>query len=258
MALYTSPFRGRPMTYSLPDTPPDVHLRVFYQDFYVHSSILKKHSAFFRAFLDSSDKALSGTSPNTKYKYDWTSHVDKDGTWALICSTKLNANEEQFDFWGDQNVEIKSFHILLNAFYGHHIRIHSIPQLNHIIALADYYRALPQFSTAFTKALELGTSGRILDGMVANCVELLEIAARLRCAPLFRDCLLLCIGPYKKTRYGEIKSKALRDLALAERRRIVGHMRSVWEMQERAREARERARTRNPGGTGNQGGTGNP
>ncbi|TVY39026.1 hypothetical protein LSUB1_G004583, partial [Lachnellula subtilissima] len=212
-----------------------VHLEVFFQDFYVHSSVLKKHSAFFRAFLDSPDKGLSGTSKNTKYKYDWISHVDKDGTWALICSTKLKANEEQFDFWGDQIAEIKSFHILLNSFYGNHLRIQSISMLNHIIALADYYRALPQFSAAFTEALGTGTCGRILDGMVENCAELLEIAARLRCAPLFRDCFILCTGPCNKARGMEIKSGPLRRLARAEFRKIMGHVKSQYELAEIAR-----------------------
>lgn len=78
--------------------------------------------------------------------------------------------------------------------------------------------------------------------MVANCSELIEIAAKLRCAPLYRDCLILCMGPYNKPRYGEIKSIPLQHLALAEFRRIIGHMRS-------AREAQETARTRNPRGS---------
>jgi hypothetical protein len=36
---------------------PDTRLRVFSTDFHVHSSALKLHSAFFRTFLDSPDKA---------------------------------------------------------------------------------------------------------------------------------------------------------------------------------------------------------
>jgi len=94
-------------------------------------------------------------------------------------SNTLQADEEQVDFWGDQDAEIIAFHILMQALYGHPLRIRSIPKLRHIIRLADYYRALPQLSTAFSESLELGSCPRILEGIVQNCVELLEIAAEL-------------------------------------------------------------------------------
>ena len=71
--------------------------------------------------------------------------------------------------------------------------------------------------------------------MVANCAELLEIAARLRCAPLFRDCFILCMGPCNKPRLMEIKSGPLRRLAGAEFKIIMGHMKSDFELAEKFR-----------------------
>ncbi|KAH9215140.1 hypothetical protein DL95DRAFT_461401 [Leptodontidium sp. 2 PMI_412] len=46
-----------PIVFSTPGLKPDTRLTVFEQEFQVHSLVLKLHSAFFRKFLDSPDKA---------------------------------------------------------------------------------------------------------------------------------------------------------------------------------------------------------
>jgi len=92
MALRQPIPKWKPITFTPPTTTPDVCLRVFYQDFHVHSSILKQHSAFFQIFLDPPDKKLSGTSADPKFKYDWRSKIDEDGTWALVCADKINVS----------------------------------------------------------------------------------------------------------------------------------------------------------------------
>jgi hypothetical protein len=64
---------------------PDTRLRVFSTVFHVHSSALKLHSAFFRTFLDSSDKA---TVTSSSFLYTWVTKVDEDGSWSLVCGDK--------------------------------------------------------------------------------------------------------------------------------------------------------------------------
>jgi hypothetical protein len=64
---------------------PDTRLRVFDTDFHVHSSALKLHSAFFRTFLDSPDKA---TATSGSFQYTWVTKVDEDGSWSLVCGDK--------------------------------------------------------------------------------------------------------------------------------------------------------------------------
>jgi hypothetical protein len=61
---------------------PDTRLRVFSTDFHVHSSALKLHSAFFRTFLDSPDKA---TATSGSFRYTWFTKVDEDGSGSLVC-----------------------------------------------------------------------------------------------------------------------------------------------------------------------------
>jgi len=69
-----------------PHVQTDTLLRVFGQEFHVHSIILKIHSHFFATFMDSGDK-VAGTSTNPKFKYEWVSEVDEDGKdWSLVCA----------------------------------------------------------------------------------------------------------------------------------------------------------------------------
>jgi hypothetical protein len=53
-------------------------MRVFNEDFYVHSDVLKLHSMFFRKFMDSPDKVVPVyTDP---IKYDYKAAIDEVGT----------------------------------------------------------------------------------------------------------------------------------------------------------------------------------
>jgi hypothetical protein len=68
---------------------PDMSIQVFHQTFHVNSTILKIHSDFFRTFLDSPDKTAASTSAAPKFKYEWVTEVDKDGTgWVLTAKEK--------------------------------------------------------------------------------------------------------------------------------------------------------------------------
>jgi hypothetical protein len=62
---------------------PDTCLAVFDQEFYLHSTILKLYSAFFRKFMDSPDK-VKLTTTATEFKYNWVSKVEKDDDWHLV------------------------------------------------------------------------------------------------------------------------------------------------------------------------------
>ncbi|TVY78167.1 hypothetical protein LSUE1_G004188 [Lachnellula suecica] len=198
MAWYQLPPAPPPIIFTSAQSPANVRLRVFYQDFHVHADVLKKQSAFFRAFLNSPDKAVSGTSANKEFEYDWRTQVDLDGTWSLVCVTKLEVHDEDTSFWGDEDAEIIAFYIVLRAMYGMPLRIRSIPKLEHIIKLADYYRSLPSLSRALSNSLERGTCPRLLDGIIDTCTELLGLAIKVRCAVLYRECLILAMSPMPK------------------------------------------------------------
>ncbi|MCC9493065.1 BTB/POZ domain-containing protein, partial [Campylobacter jejuni] len=67
-------------------TKPDVRLCVFDAEFHVHSEVLKFHSQFFRAFLDSPDKVGTPASFDV-FKYTWVTKMDDDGKgWSLVAA----------------------------------------------------------------------------------------------------------------------------------------------------------------------------
>lgn len=93
---------SHPIVFACVGQKPDIRLVVFDQEFHAHSTLLKLHSAFFRKFLDSTDKAVIvndatattgdsvSTAPDTSlngsatFKYKWTTKVDEVGdkcTW---------------------------------------------------------------------------------------------------------------------------------------------------------------------------------
>lgn len=69
----------------------DVRLHVLnYTIFHVYSVVLKMNSAFFFKFLDSAEKTTlqAVTAPiSGRFKHDWVTKVDDDGTWSLIAAT---------------------------------------------------------------------------------------------------------------------------------------------------------------------------
>jgi hypothetical protein len=102
------------ITFQSPGLKPDVSLKVFDVEFYVHSIVLKLHSTFFRKFLDAANKGASsstkgianpgarnsasdGTTPPEAsatrpsmifgdFKYKWVTKIDKgeEDKWHLV------------------------------------------------------------------------------------------------------------------------------------------------------------------------------
>jgi hypothetical protein len=64
----------------------DVRIKVFEQEFHVHSVVLKLHSAFFRKFIDVEDRV---SSYSEIFRYDYISCVDVDGGWGLEVATEV-------------------------------------------------------------------------------------------------------------------------------------------------------------------------
>jgi len=73
-----------PVEFLTPGWEPDVCLRLFDQEFYVHSAALKLKTVFFRKCLDSPEKAA--TSGTGRFKYEWITKIDADDTCQLVCA----------------------------------------------------------------------------------------------------------------------------------------------------------------------------
>jgi len=130
---------------------------------------------------------------------------------------------------------VLAFDSLLRTFYGERFRVKTVAGLQHIVRLADYYRALPRLSECLSIWLKEG-DGSVIGGwgkVTGNCVDLLEMAFELRCSVLFKDCLLLCIGGLRTQRYGEILNDRLRTYAEREcskmRTQFFNTMTAMWE-----------------------------
>jgi hypothetical protein len=78
------PAMPRTVVFAARGLESDVRLRVFNTDFYVHSTMLKLHSAFFFKFLDSPDKPPTGPVGPRDFKYKWITKIDEDGSWSLV------------------------------------------------------------------------------------------------------------------------------------------------------------------------------
>ena len=64
-----------PVVFKWPGLSPDICLKVFYQEYHVRSVLLKLHSAFFRAFLDSPDKQSSEKALAHGFQYEGVTEV---------------------------------------------------------------------------------------------------------------------------------------------------------------------------------------
>lgn len=69
---------------------PDVRFKVFNQEFYLHSTVLKLHSEFFVELLDSPDEAYFNDKARVKsqFQYEWVSRIVAEGKawWHLAAS----------------------------------------------------------------------------------------------------------------------------------------------------------------------------
>ncbi|TVY44769.1 hypothetical protein LSUB1_G000600 [Lachnellula subtilissima] len=188
-----SPAAMKPLIFSMPDFTPDTRLRVFGQDFHVHSSFLKLHSAFFRTFLDSPEKGLPATSCG--FRYEWVTEVDKDDTWSLVWAGSTEKSGTVSDvgkFTGDQNAEISAFTIVIQAIYNWRFIIRSPAQLCVATKMADYHCTLPSLSKSLYVAF--GRSREFCDSPLPGMYDIAD-------------------GPVEQPKYLMIKDKKLKQLA---------------------------------------------
>ncbi|TVY21103.1 hypothetical protein LARI1_G001974 [Lachnellula arida] len=143
-----------PIIFTSRGVKPDVLLEVLGQDFHVMSPALKIHSAFFAAFLDSSNKAPT-TPANPNFKYHWGTNIDKDGSWGLVSIGCLEESEENHELKEDAQIQVEGFRVLMCAIHStpFAIAIDGIEVLDTATILADYYRALPILSIAVSAVL---------------------------------------------------------------------------------------------------------
>ncbi|RDW76122.1 hypothetical protein BP5796_06943 [Coleophoma crateriformis] len=198
-----------------PGLQPDLRLEVFDSDeFHVHSTIMKLHSAFFRRFLDSPDKTADPSMPVRRgaFKYNWITKVDEDGSWALVSDTsQLTVKDKGYKLMRDRSEEIAVFCKLLKAIYRRDYIVDSVADLERLTRMADYYLALPALS--FSLYMTLPKSHKFIAELIKCAPTIIETARKLRNTVLFRECLVYVMNPWDCPRYLDKKrgGKPLKD-----------------------------------------------
>ncbi|CZR55530.1 uncharacterized protein PAC_05418 [Phialocephala subalpina] len=170
-----------PIFFTAQGLPLDTRLIVLGQEYHVHSAILKMHSAFFNAFLDSPDK-IEHVAKKWKlnkrngggFIYEWVSIIENDGIgWSLMAEEAATAQGLDTDltqFKQDKQKAIHAFDNILRA-------IHTIN---------------------FSRCWRWQTTRGALRVTVLNCQEMLDHAIRLRHADMFRECIVYLAGNWDK------------------------------------------------------------
>jgi hypothetical protein len=114
-------------------------------------------------------------------------------------------------FKGDPAAETQIFTIFLSALLGRPYSITSIAELERLTELAEFYCALPAFSSSLNMAL--WKSPNLISKIPANALKLLPITVKLRSELLFKECLIHALGPYTHPQYLQLTDPKLKQAA---------------------------------------------
>ncbi|TVY41343.1 hypothetical protein LOCC1_G005648 [Lachnellula occidentalis] len=214
----------QPIIFKFPGLKVDTRLKVFGQEFHVHSAILRLYSAFFRTFLDSPDKIPAPAS--ALFRYEYVSVVDADGTWGLEVELKcgdqkevshtLSDSEKSLQTVSDQRttktgttdhtstkrslsrpqqvLDLLAFERLLLAIYRKRFRVTSVGELARVVELANFYCALPAVAQSLDGVLL--DSPETVEKIPQHSIATLEIAYKLRHSILFREALIHVVATW--------------------------------------------------------------
>jgi hypothetical protein len=202
------------------------------------------HSAFFLKFLNPPNNSNpSPVASRGSFKYHWVTKIDEDGSWVLGSSadkevgisisasptllldfpivyfldSQLMANRLKVPvgnikaFVGNQNKEETAFEKLLLAFYNRPFQITDLAELICMTKLADYYCSLPVLSSALCTAI-LRSDG-LCHKICTVPTEFLSIANKLRNDVLFKEALILSLGPFHRPQYLLLSDVELKVIA---------------------------------------------
>ncbi|EPE24748.1 POZ [Glarea lozoyensis ATCC 20868] len=212
-----------------PGLQPDVRLKVFDRwQFHVHSVILKLYSAFFRKFLDPSNRdASAGATSFSQFKYEWVTEIDDDGMgWHLVSEGSRTKELNMLDYMTGHQASVdftaSVLNKLLGALYLEPYSLTTAAELNALAELADYYCMLRVVSRTLDGVLS--SSSDIIRSMRSGSGKtarlLLPAAAKLRHRPLFSDCILLSIGRWCESSHIDLRDPGFGELVTVVRNRI--------------------------------------
>ncbi|CZR55390.1 uncharacterized protein PAC_05277 [Phialocephala subalpina] len=182
----------------------DLCFTVFNQEFHINSDVLKMNCDFFETFLNPTGGILP-SSTNPAFKSEWFTRLeDKIGntntfaSW-LLTSDHTHCKADLSKFVGGCHHEVKTFQNFLCAIFGRNYQLDNAAELTSLTDMARYYAALPTVSaTVYAAVLR---SPFFADSMLLNPCSVLLSAKTLRNVLLFKDSLVLSIGPWSAPQY---------------------------------------------------------
>jgi len=228
----TAKFWTPPIKFTVPGGDPDASIKIFHQEFQVHSKALTRKSTVLRRELAFAKSAP--TRRGNRLTYEWVTTINADGSWYLTPCSKISKNVRNLSpafnnaklirslfqsggiFVGDMDEEITAFNKFLCVIYSWPFTIHGLPQLKLLVKLADFYKIL----LALSAHAAFYVSPLLAEECFNHPVEILELAVKLRHPVLYRECLTQCMAPWDKPRYLQITDQTIRTIAETFHRRI--------------------------------------
>ncbi|PVH87079.1 hypothetical protein DL98DRAFT_355713, partial [Cadophora sp. DSE1049] len=184
--------------FTTPGYQPNVRLVVFDQEFHVHSILLKLHSAYFRKFLDSPDKA-----PKVANIVPASAAAAGGPMPAETSRISLNGLSGSFKYhW------IKVFETMLSAVYLKPYVIDSCHLFLSLTKLADFYCTLPVVSRTLDIAFHI--SPKFIQEIPRYRCKIFTAAVKLRNKILFKESLIWVVGPWSEPAYNNLDDARLK------------------------------------------------
>lgn len=212
---------------------PDTLIRVFNQEFHVHSTVLKIQCEFFKLFMDSPNKVAGF------YKSQVQVRVGYEGRcrWRLVAgicgdiegggrrnlslasaSFVSNAMQEAkakgialLEYEGVISIQIKALYMILLSIYNQSFVIERWTHLARAVELANYYEALPALSNMLYASIP--RNHWFINQIPGMAEKIVLLADKMQNAQLFRECMVHLMGPWHNPAYQWIENEQTRELA---------------------------------------------
>ncbi|PMD38337.1 hypothetical protein L207DRAFT_585240 [Hyaloscypha variabilis F] len=208
-----------PIVFKCLGMKPDVCLNVLGQDYHAHSILLKLLSAFFWTFLDSADKETSVMQASeakltSKFRYEWITKVDEDGSWHMISAPSTHQEPSEVSaVKNGPETQQKAFGNFLCAMHFKPCELEECEEFILMTELADHYRALRILSQSLNGALPRQLRLAHVYDVPAYAKELFEVAIKLRNALLLQECLIYLVSPWHRPLYRSLLDPKFKKIA---------------------------------------------
>lgn len=223
-----------PIVFKSPSLTPDVSFTVFNQKFHVSSLTLQLESEIFRGLLNLAANLRKPNIGNPNITREWyTKLADfKDVgylSWGFDLNTRVSyhkiltygkverltclqcKNNDYKLFVGNTDHEEKVFAKFLSAIFNKPYRLDTVAELSTLAKLARQYLVVPLVSNSLDSAFVRNPN--FLFAIMKDPLPVLAAAIAFQNELLYRDTLMLLLGPWSSPAYLRINNQEMRKQA---------------------------------------------